>query len=70
MDGIWSAYLPGPGLGFQALALASHSLAWTSQGLDLAFKGLARASFGLAWASLGMAQASGKDGLMDGWTNR
>ena len=55
MDRIWSAYLPGPGLGFQALALASHSLAWTSQGLDLAFKGLARGSLGLAWVSLGLA---------------
>ena len=62
---------------FQALALSSHSLAWTSQGQDLAFKGLARASLSLAWASPGLAQASGvadgradgrTDERMDGWT--
>ena len=45
--------------GFQPLAVASHGLAWISQGLDLAFQGLARASQHLDWASLDLAQASG-----------
>ena len=57
---------PGLAKALQGLALASHSLAWTSQDLDLAFQGLSRASQHLAWASLGLAQASGG---ADGWTD-